>query len=132
MNLPVSLPAIAWRNFKTDDSEVKVCAVQGEQRTEAKLGNQVRSEGLYAYFLAALGSFTAAALRTYAADRNWGLDRIELSYRRANGDDQSVRREIRLLGDLSTDHEAQLLRVAEECPVHRQLTSRLNVQTTLI
>src|SRR5205823_4345999 len=39
-----------------------------------------------------------------------------------------IEREISLIGALSAEHRTKLLAIVERCPVHRTLTSELNVQ----
>jgi putative redox protein len=59
--------------------------------------------------------------RIYAADceecetREGRIDRIE--------------REIHLTGSLSDEQRAKLLHIADLCPVHRTLTSEINIRT---
>jgi putative redox protein len=40
--------------------------------------------------------------------------------------------EIRLRGPLSEDQRARLMEIAERCPVHRTLTSEINIRTRLV
>jgi len=40
-------------------------------------------------------------------------------------------RRIRLTGDLTTEQRAALLAIANKCPVHRTLTSEIDIDSTL-
>jgi putative redox protein len=42
-----------------------------------------------------------------------------------------IEREILLDGNLSHDQRTRLLEIAERCPVHRTLTSEINIRTRL-
>jgi putative redox protein len=42
-----------------------------------------------------------------------------------------IERSLRLLGPLSAEQRGRLLEIANKCPVHRTLTSRINIRTVL-
>jgi putative redox protein len=42
-----------------------------------------------------------------------------------------IEREIALGGDLTDEQRAKLREIADKCPVHRTLTSEINIRTTL-
>ncbi|MGH7428564.1 MAG: OsmC family protein, partial [Candidatus Methylomirabilaceae bacterium] len=42
-----------------------------------------------------------------------------------------IEREIALRGVLTDEERAKLLEIADKCPVHRTLTSEINIRTTL-
>jgi uncharacterized OsmC-like protein len=42
-----------------------------------------------------------------------------------------IESEITLAGDFTDEQRARLLQIAEKCPVHRTLTSEINIRTTL-
>jgi putative redox protein len=41
-----------------------------------------------------------------------------------------IRRDITLTGDLTPEQRADLIRIADRCPVHRTLTAEIVVETT--
>ena len=43
-----------------------------------------------------------------------------------------IEREISLGGDLTEDQRGRLREIAERCPVHRTLTSEINIRTRLV
>lgn len=45
---------------------------------------------------------------------------------------ERIERCIALSGPLSTDQKSRLLEIAERCPVHQTLTSRIDIRTTLV
>ena len=40
-----------------------------------------------------------------------------------------IDREVTLEGDLSTEQRAKLMEIADKCPVHRTLTSEIDIRT---
>lgn len=85
--------------------------------------------------LASLSACTAITLRMVAARRHWPLAdvRVELELnpdgKPASGND--IVRRIRLEGELNDEQRAQLLKVAEACPMHKLLTGEVRVATAL-
>jgi putative redox protein len=43
-----------------------------------------------------------------------------------------IDREIALEGELNQEQRAKLLQIADKCPVHRTLTSEINIRTRLV
>jgi len=43
-----------------------------------------------------------------------------------------IESEIRLAGDFTEEQRTRLLEIANKCPVHRTLTSEINIRTTLV
>jgi putative redox protein len=96
--------------------------------------------------LAALGACTAMTLRMYADRKGWDLRavRVRLEHRQLARADcldcppdpelplvDRIGRAVVVEGDLTEDQVARLLDVANKCPVHRVLTRRPAVVTTL-
>ena len=90
----------------------------------------------YQLLLAALGTCTVMTLRLYAQRREYPLTgvTVELGHDRIHAQDcatcdtdeghlDRIRRKITLAGDLTAAQRADLLRVADRCPVHRTLTT---------
>ena len=83
---------------------------------------------------AALGSCTAMTLRLYAERKGWPLGRVQVSVRhhRASLEARDLfERTISVEGPLDAAQLAQLLSIAQRCPVHRTLDRGSDVRTTL-
>jgi putative redox protein len=88
----------------------------------------------YDLLSAALGACTAMTLRLYAERKGWPLTRVQVSVRhhRASLEARDLfDRTIRVEGPLDDAQKAQLLKIAEHCPVHRTLDRGSDVRTTL-
>jgi putative redox protein len=99
--------------------------------------------GPYDLLLAALGACTSMTLRLYAERKKLPLDRISVRLRHqkihaadcadcetTEGMLDRIERTITLTGDLDEAVRARLLEIADKCPVHRTLTSEIDIRTT--
>ena len=99
----------------------------------------------YEFLLAALGTCTSMTLRMYADFKKIPLKRVivKLQHEKKYADDctdcensnskiDHINRQIELEGDLSDDERKKLLDIANKCPVHRTLTSKVEITTMLL
>ncbi|MER0169583.1 MAG: alpha/beta fold hydrolase [Nitrosomonas sp.] len=99
----------------------------------------------YELLLAALGSCTSMTLRMYANHKQIDLQDItvELHHSRVHAEDCSgcekqktqidvITRTIQLRGNLSDQQRARLLEIANQCPVHKALQNKIQIDTNLI
>ena len=99
----------------------------------------------YELLLASLGACTSMTLRLYAVRKGWNVERITIRLRhyRVHDEDCSdceikpafvdrIDREIELAGNLGDEQKARLNTIAEKCPVHRTLTSRIDIRTSIL
>lgn len=85
--------------------------------------------------LASLGACTVITLKMVAARRQLPMTGIQVELqlnpesKPANGND--IVRQITLQGDLDNDQQAQLLKAANACPMHKLLTGEIRIQTEI-
>lgn len=98
----------------------------------------------YEYLLASLGTCINMTLRMYANHKGWPLKQIEttLSHSKSYANDcehceqpaamlDRIESRIALFGELSDEQRKRLLEIANRCPVHRTLTSKIEIHSAL-
>ena len=98
----------------------------------------------YDLLLAALGACTTMTLRIYAERKGWKIKGIRTALRHekshardcedcetTEGRIDRIEREISFTADVDGERRARLLEIADKCPVHRTLTSEVDIVTRL-
>jgi uncharacterized OsmC-like protein/alpha-beta hydrolase superfamily lysophospholipase len=98
----------------------------------------------YEYLLGGLGACTAMTLRMYAERKEWPLEgvRVRLEHSRIHARDcaecetregklDQISRVIQVEGPLEQEQRSRLLEIANRCPVHRTLTSEIQLVSAL-
>ena len=98
----------------------------------------------YEYLVAGLGACTAMTLRMYADRKQWPLEEVvvSLSHKKIHAKDCQtcetdqamvdwIERDVALMGPLDASQSQRLMEIADRCPVHRTLESKVKIQTTL-
>lgn len=80
----------------------------------------------------------------YARRKGWPLTgvTVRLRHSRIHAEDcaecetkramlDRIEREIDVAGELTTEQRTKILEIADKCPIHRTLTSEINIRTTL-
>jgi putative redox protein len=107
-------------------------------------GGDDRGPSPYHLLLMALGSCTSMTLRLYADRKGWPVERItvRLKHFRDYASDckdctdkkvqiERIERVIDIEGELDDTQHLRLLEIAEKCPVHRTLESRVKIESRL-
>jgi len=98
----------------------------------------------YDYLVAGLGACTAMTLRMYADRKKWPLEEVvvSLSHQKIHAKDCQacdtdqpmvdwIERELQVEGALSAAQLQRLMEIADRCPVHRTLESKVKIHTNL-
>lgn len=99
----------------------------------------------YDFLLAGLGACTSMTLRLYADVRKFPLEKVivRLAHDKIHIEDSKncenkevkvdhIDRKIELVGNLTQEQREKLLEIANKCPVHRTLTSKIVIKTELV
>jgi len=108
-------------------------------------GGDDTGPGPYELLLMALGSCTSMTVHLYAARNKWPLEQVvvTLSQRRVHVEDcvncedsqamiHRIEKKIEFVGSLDEAQRTRLLEIADRCPVHRTLTSRIEITSELV
>ena len=126
----------------------QVIAVGGHALTAdepVEAGGTDTGPGPYDLLLAALGSCTSMTVAAYARRKNWPLEtvRVRLRHSRVHAADcescetkvgwlDRIERDVELVGTLDEAQRARLVEIAGKCPIHRTLTSEVDIRTRLV
>lgn len=106
------------------------------------MGGQDAGPAPYDWLLAGLGACTAMTIRMYADRKGWPLRKVTVGLGHAKvhakdcaeceaheGKVDVIDRDITLDGPLDESQHAKLMEIADKCPVHRTLHSKIIIRT---
>ena len=99
----------------------------------------------YDFLLAALGACTSMTVALYARRKAWPLEEVtvHLQHSKIHAADcaecetregmlDRIERDIQFVGPLNDEQRSKLLEIANKCPVHRTLTSEIDIVSRLV
>ncbi|MEQ8226616.1 MAG: alpha/beta fold hydrolase [Rhodospirillales bacterium] len=108
----------------------------------ADVGGTDTGPGPYDFLLAALGACTAMTIRMYANLKALPLDRVRVTLKHdkihaedcetGSGKLDRIVRDLQFEGDLSDEQKAKLLEIADKCPVHKTLHSKIVEESRVV
>jgi putative redox protein len=111
----------------------------------ASVGGADGGPGPYELLLMSLGSCTSMTVHMYAGRKQWPLQQVVVRLRHTKvyatdcADCENpksmidrIHRDIEFVGVLDQEQRSRLLQIADHCPVHRTLSSKIDIKTTAV
>ncbi len=123
--------------IRTSEGKFQQSVLVGPHRGLAdeptELGGDDTGPAPFEHVLAGLGACTSMTIKMYADRKSWPLTgvQVDLSIHKEDAG-YRLTRSIRLEGELSDEQRTRLLDIANKCPVHKMLTGKIEIASTLV
>lgn len=98
-----------------------------------QLGGENKGPDPHEYLETALAACTAITLQMYANRKGIPLVSSDVKITIVKeGPENEIRREIKLLGDLTEEQRKSLFVIAEKCPIHKLLSRGAHIESLLV
>jgi len=98
-----------------------------------KLGGANEGPDPHDYLQAALAACTAITMQMYANRKGIPLTSSDIKVQIIKeGLENQIRREIKLIGDLTEEQRTSLFNIAEKCPIHHLLQRGAQIESHLV
>jgi putative redox protein len=129
MSRPVSVSTAPSGKFQQNISVGRHTLI-GDESKEA--GGDDAGPDPHEYLLVALGSCTSMTVKMYTDRKGWPLRSVRVDVVGTRRDQTyAITRTIRLDGELNTEQRARVLAIANNCPVHKTLTGKIEITSEL-
>jgi putative redox protein len=98
-----------------------------------ELGGHDEGPGPHGILEAALAACTILTVQMYANRKNWPLEStdVEVKITSENKVETKISRKVSFKGDLTGEQKERLLDIANKCPIHNLLHSKIDITTEL-
>ena len=95
-----------------------------------KLGGNNQGPSPHELLEASLAACTIITLQMYANRQKWNLQSADVKVTiDKEGPESHITREIKLIGELTDEQKNRLMEIANKCPLHKLLTSKIEITT---
>jgi putative redox protein len=136
---------VVYGSAKSFAQEITVAGHRLAADEPVTLGGTDTGASPYDLLISALGACTSMTVSLYARRKQWPLEAVTVRLRHSKvhatdcaecetkgGMLDRIECDVELHGELSEEQRARLLAIANKCPVHKTLTSEIDISTRLI
>ncbi|HLV41642.1 MAG TPA: OsmC family protein [Brumimicrobium sp.] len=88
------------------------------------------------FIIAGLAACISATLKMYAQRKEWDLQEVKTSIKfvdaERKNDVPSIQTDIELIGNLDSEQKDRLMVIAGKCPIHKMLTTGLDINSSMV